>query len=174
VIRRCRAVTKLGPGSLQSWVGDIITILREAHQAVDEARARGNTALDPQLLEDLRERYDQAAKTGIIHNRLRAWHDGNHPGYALGCWLRGYKEQVFLFTRDFAVPWTTNVSERGAKAAKRHQAVSGYWHNLATLARWCRIRSYLNTASAHGLTALDAIRDALAGKPWLPPPPAAA
>jgi len=21
-----------------------------------------------------------------------------------------------------------NVSERGAKAAKRHQAVSGYWH----------------------------------------------
>ncbi len=27
VIRRCRAVTKLGPGGLQSWAGDIITIL---------------------------------------------------------------------------------------------------------------------------------------------------
>jgi len=26
------------------------------------------------------------------------------------------------------VSWTNNVSERGAKAAKRHQAVSGYWH----------------------------------------------
>jgi hypothetical protein len=26
------------------------------------------------------------------------------------------------------VDWTTNVAERGAKAAKRHQAVSGYWH----------------------------------------------
>ena len=99
---------------------------------------------------------------------------GNHPGYALGCWLRDYKEQVFLFTRDFAVDWTNNVSERGAKAAKRHQAVSGYWHSLATLARWCRIRSYLDTAAAHGITALDAIRDALAGKPWLPPLPAAA
>jgi len=65
-----------------------------------------------------------------------------------------------------------NVSERGAKAAKRHQAVSGYWHTLATLARWCRIRSYLDSAAAHGITALDAIRDALAGKPWLPPLPA--
>jgi hypothetical protein len=51
---------------------------------------------------------------------------------------RGYKEQVFLFTRDFTVDWTNNVSERGAKAAKRHQAVSGYWHSLAALARWCR------------------------------------
>ena len=36
------------------------------------------------------------------------------------------REQVFLFTRNFAVNWTNNVSERGAKAAKRHQAASGY------------------------------------------------
>jgi hypothetical protein len=42
------------------------------------------------------------------------------------------------------VDWTDNVSERGAKAAKWHQAVSGYWHSLATLARSCRIRSYLD------------------------------
>ena len=172
VIRRCRAVTKLGPGGLQSWAGDIITILREAHQAVEAARARGDTALDQQVLDSLRERYDTAVAAGIIHNRLRDWHDGNHPGYALGTWLRDYKEQVFLFTRNFAVAWTNNVSERGAKAAKRHQAVSGYWHSLATLARWCRIRSYLDSAAAHGTTALDAIRDAITGKPWLPPLPA--
>ena len=44
-----------------------------------------------------------------------------------------------------------NVSERGAKAAKRHQAVSGYWHTQHTLARWCRIRSYLDSATAHGI-----------------------
>ncbi|MBV9446854.1 MAG: IS66 family transposase, partial [Streptosporangiaceae bacterium] len=78
---------------------------------------------------------------------------------------------VFLFTRDFAVDWTTNVAERGAKAAKRHQAVSGYWHSLATLARWCRIRSSLDSAAAHGITALDAIRAAIEGRPWLPPLP---
>ncbi len=55
--------------------------------------------------------------------------------WAAGCC--DYKEQVFLFTRDFAVDWTTNVAERGAKAAKRHQAVCGYWHSLATPARCC-------------------------------------
>ncbi|MCW2890743.1 MAG: transposase [Actinomycetia bacterium] len=169
VIRRCRAVTKLGPGGVQSWGGDIIAVLRDAHAAVEAARARGDTALDQKALNDLRERYDQAVSFGIIHNRLRDWDTGNHPGYALGCWLRDYKEQVFLFTREFAVSWTNNVSERGAKAAKRHQAVSGYWHSLGTLARWCRLRSYLDTAAAHGTTALDAIRAAIEGKPWLPP-----
>jgi transposase len=172
VIRRCRAVMKLGPGGLQNWAGAIIAILRDAHVAVEAARARGSTALDPEAIADLRERYDTAVTSGRIHNRLRDWHDGNHPGYALACWLRDYKEQVFLFTRNFAVSWTNNVSERGAKAAKRHQAVSGYWHSLATLARWCRIKSYLDSAAAHGVTALDAIRDALTGEPWLPPLPA--
>jgi hypothetical protein len=29
---------------------------------------------------------------------LRDWHDGNHPGYALGAWLREYREQVFKGT----------------------------------------------------------------------------
>jgi transposase len=174
VIRRCRAVTKPGPGGVQNWAADVIAILRDAHRAVEAARARRDTALDQQVLDGLLERYDTAVASGIIHNRLRDWdRGGNHPGYALGTWLRDYREQVFLFTRVFTVSWTNNVSERGAKAAKRHQAVSGYWHSLATLGRWCRLRSYLDTAAAHGITALDAISTAFAGKPWLPPLPAA-
>jgi hypothetical protein len=172
IIRRARAVQKLGPGGAQNWAGDIIAILGEAHRAVGDARARGSTALGQQVLAGLRERYDTAAGSGRIHNRLRDWDTGNHPGYSLACWLRDYKEQVFLFTRDFNVDWTNNVSERGAKAAKRHQAVSGYWHSLATLARWCRLRSYLDSAAAHGTGALDAVRAVIEGKPWLPPLPA--
>jgi transposase len=172
VIRRCRAVTKLGPGSLQSWAADVIEILREAHRLVEEAQARDGP-VDTELLAKLRQRYDEAVAFGITHNRHRDWHDGNHPGHTLGCWLRDYAGQVWLFTREPAVDWTNNVCEQGAKTAKRHQAVSGYWHTQATLARWCRIRSYLDSAAAHGLTALEAVTAALAGKPWLPPLPVA-
>jgi len=173
VIRRCRAVAKLGPGSLQSWAADVITVLREAHQAVEGARSRGQPgrqpALDAALLKGLRERYDEAVSFGIIHNRLRDWDgDGNHPGYALGCWLREHADQVWLFTTALQVEWTSNSAERAVKGPKRHQAVSGYWHTQATLGRWCRIRSYLDSAANHGVTALDAITSALAGKPWLP------
>ena len=46
VIRRCRAVTKLGPGGVQSWAGDIIAVLRDAPAAVEATRARGDTTLD--------------------------------------------------------------------------------------------------------------------------------
>ncbi len=53
--------------------------------------------------------------------------------------------------------------EQALKGPKRHQAVSGYWHSTTTLADYCRIRSYLVSASGHGIRATDAIHAALAG-----------
>jgi hypothetical protein len=74
------AVTKLGSGGVQSWAGDINAILREAHRALETARVRGDTALDQKMIDDLRERYDTAVKSGMIHNRLRDWdHRRNRP-----------------------------------------------------------------------------------------------
>ena len=79
IIRRCRAVIKLGPGGLQSWLGDMIAILREAHQAVQDALRPRQHRPGRGPGDNLRQRYDEAAAFGIIHNRLRDWHDGNPP-----------------------------------------------------------------------------------------------
>jgi len=137
----------------QHWAEEVRQILGEAHQAV------------------LLERYDSAVHWGEITNRLRDWDDGkNHPGYVLARRLKAKAGQIWLFTRNFAVPWTNNASEQAIKGPKRHQAVSGYWHSLATLARYCRVRSYLVTSRNHGIRPIDAIHAALAGRPWLPAP----
>jgi hypothetical protein len=171
VIRRCKGVAKLGPGSLQSWATKISKVLGEAHDQVTAAKADGATALDPLVLAGLRERYDAAVTSGIVHNRHRDWDGGgNHPGFALASWLRAHADQVWLFTLNFAVEWTSNAAERGVKPAKRHQAVSGYWQTRHTLDRWCLINSYLTTARNHQLTVLEAITQALASNPWLPTP----
>ena len=170
VIRRCRAVSKLGPGSLQSWATDVIIILRQAHLACQDARSRGQPP-DPQVIADLRTRYDQAVSFGITHNRHRDWHDGNHPGYALGSWLHGYAPRVWLFTSDPAVEWTNNVSEQGAKAAKRHQAVSGYWPRPPSPAG----AGFAPTSTPPPPTGSPPWTPSVppsAGKPWLPPLPA--
>src|SRR5262249_20981154 len=83
VLRRCRAVAKLGPGSLQwSWTGEVTAALTDAHTEVQAASARGEPALDADRLAELRQRYDRAVDTGTIHNRHRDWDGGgNHPGY---------------------------------------------------------------------------------------------
>jgi transposase len=111
---------------------------------------------------------------GITANRNRDWGDGmNHPGYVLASRLKDKADKadkMYLFAHNFLVPWTNNASEQALKGPKRHQAVSGYWHTLATVERHCRVRSYLVTTKAHGIRAIDAIHAVLAGRPWLPTP----
>jgi hypothetical protein len=179
IIRRLKRVVALGPGGVQKWAGDMIKVLRELHDAVEAARAGGATGLDPQVETEFRARYDKAVQTGITHNRHRDWdRDGNHPGYTLARWLQVKTDQVWLFTHEFIVPWTSNSSEQSIRAPKRHQAVSGYWQSSDTLGDYCRVKSYLTSARNHGIHPFDAIQAALDGTPWLPtptsPPPAAA
>jgi hypothetical protein len=45
---------------------------KERIGAKEAARARGDTALDGKVLDDLSERYDTALRSGITYNRLDA------------------------------------------------------------------------------------------------------
>jgi hypothetical protein len=169
IIRHCKGVLELHP-DWQKWAAQVITVLRQTAAAVEQARATGADELDPDLLADLRARYDKAVEWGITTNRHRDWHKNKHPGYTLAQRLKDKAEQVWLFARNFKIPWTNNASEQALKSPKRHQAVSGYWHSTDTLRGYLRVRSYLASAHGHGIPAIDAIHAALSGNPWLPVP----
>lgn len=169
IFRHLSGIRELHPDH-QRWADQVRQVLKEADGAVRAALAAGRGHLDPDLLAGLRERYDQHVAWGQTTNRLRDWRDGNHPGYVLATRLKAKAEQIWLFTRNFAVPWTNNASEQAIKGPKRRQAISGYWHTLATLADYCRVRTYLLSSRGHGIAPIDAIHAALAGRPWLPSP----
>ena len=168
LIRHLQGVLDLDP-QVQQWANQVQKALRDAARLVEAANNTG-TAIDAKALTDTRWRYDQGVLVGISTNLSRPWHKGNHPGLVLARRLQGKADQVWLFTTNPKIPWTNNVSEQALKSPKLHQKVSGYWHTTLTLARFCRVRSYLVTARNHGVGAIDAIHAALTGKPWLPVP----
>jgi hypothetical protein len=61
LIRHAKGVLELHP-TQQQWAGQVIGVLREAAAAVAEAITDGREQLDPQLLADLRQRYDHAIR----------------------------------------------------------------------------------------------------------------
>jgi hypothetical protein len=119
LIRHCKGVLELHP-THQSWAGEVITVLREAAAAVTDATTNNRDQLDPQLLTNLRARYDHAVTWGITTNRHRDWATGNHPGYTLAKRLHDKADQVWTFTRNLSVPWTNNAAEQALKSPKRH------------------------------------------------------
>jgi len=172
LLRALRGIGELDPDrdkTQRCWTEPATQALLEAKAAVATARADGATALDPDLLADLRERYDKAVAWGITTNRLRDWPRGRHPGYTLARRLQARARQVWRFAVDLAVPFTNNPAEQPQRMVKLQMKIGGCWRSVRTAARYCRVRSYLATARNHGIHPLDALRDALAGNPWMPP-----
>ena len=168
LIRHLQGVLDLDPHE-QFWAAQVQQALRDAARLAATAKST-NTPIDTAALRNVRYRYDQGVLVGISTNLSRAWDKGNHPGLVLARRLKAKAHQVWLFTTNLKVPPTNNASEQALKSPKLHQKVSGYWHTTITLARYCRVRSYLVTARNHGLSAIDAIHAALTNTPWLPTP----
>ncbi len=51
---------------------------------------------------------------------------------------------------------------------KLRQKVSGCLRTLTGARQFCAIRSYLSTATKHGISQFDALRRLAEGRPWMP------
>jgi transposase len=77
-------------------------------------------------------------------------------------------EDYLKFTTDPAVPFDNNASEREIRMCKLRIKVSGCMRSMRGAEEFCRIRSYLQTTTKHGVDWLEALTDALRGIPWMP------
>jgi len=88
--------------------------------------------------------------------------------------LRDREADVLRFAHDLNVPATSNQAERDLRPSKTQQKISGRLTSEQRTKDRYRIRGYLSTAAKHGCNTMDALRDAIIGRPWIPPSPAPA
>jgi transposase len=65
-------------------------------------------------------------------------------------------------------PFDNNAAEREVRMVKVRQKVSGGMRTLTGAQHFCHIRSYLATATKHGINLLDALVQLASGRPWIP------
>jgi transposase len=78
---------------------------------------------------------------------------------------------VLRFAHDLRVPPTSNQAERDLRPVKIQQKISGWLTSEKRTEDRYRIRGYLSTAAKHGRNMMDALREAILGRPWMPPEP---
>ena len=86
--------------------------------------------------------------------------------------LRDRQDDVLRFLSDLRIPPTSNQAERDVRPAKTQQKISGRLRSEQATRHRYAVRGYISTAAKHGISVITALRDALAGNPWMPPIPA--
>ncbi|MGI8447524.1 MAG: IS66 family transposase [Streptosporangiaceae bacterium] len=82
--------------------------------------------------------------------------------------MRDRADDYLRYARDLHVPFDNNEAERVIRMAKLRIKVSGCMRSMTGARDFCAIRSYLATATRHGISWLDALIMAAEGNPWMP------
>ena len=156
----------------QAWAKDLYELFLEMLQSMKERKAR-DAPLTQKEYQRWRERYWKVLRAGRQVNPLTPEQRAKkRPKQSkeqnLLDRLEGYDDAILAFLWEMNLPFTNNEAERAFRMMKVRLKISGCFRTLAGARRHARIRSYVSTLRKHGLPALEYLRRALDGHPFLP------
>jgi hypothetical protein len=152
------------------WPGQIADALRALIHAANLARDQGLAAVpDDARATDLRL-FRHGVRVGLSQvPRTGGANVEQPPARLLLECLRDREDDVLRFLSDLRIPPTSNQAERDVRPAKTQQKISGRLRSEQVTRHRYAVRGYISTAAKHGISVFTALRDALAGNPWMPP-----
>jgi transposase len=170
ILRELTAVTETGTDLDKAWAKQAIDALLDLRKAADAAREAGHGHIDAGVLAKHAKYFRDAAEAGITLNAARR-SDLQKKRHALATRMKEREADYLRFARDLRVPFGNNEAEQVIRMSKLRIKVSGCMRSMAGAEVFCAIRSYLATASRHGIGWLDALTRAAQGDPWIPEVP---
>jgi len=151
------------------WPGQIADALRGLIHAANLARDQGLATVPGDLTAEDLTLFRRGVAVGLSQvRRVPGPKRKQPPARTLLECLRHREADVLRFLTDTAIPPTSNQAERDLRPSKTQQKISGRLRSEKTTRDRYAIRGYASTAVKHGIAVFTAIRDALAGNPWIP------
>ena len=153
----------------QVWAEYMANTLLIAKQMMRQTAEAGRTQLRDEQTRFIRSAYAGAISAGREANAARP---DSKSGKLVERFARDAAD-ILRFTTDTAIWFSNNQSERDLRPTKLQQKISGTWRTLQGLSDFAALRSYLSTATKHGMDLLEVLEQLFSTGPWLPPKPAA-
>jgi transposase len=167
LLRALKGVHDTDPSG-QAWAECMAATLLMAKEKTEQALAAGHRVLADQDLRFIRSTYAGAISAGRAAN---AAHPESKAAKLVERFARDATD-ILRFTTDTAIWFSNNQSERDLRPTKLQLKISGTWRSLQGLADFAVLRSYLSTATKHGMDLLHVLVQLFTTGPWHPPDPA--
>lgn len=162
----------------QLWASQIAGVLIAARDANAAAGEAGLAAVDPKIAAEIRGRYHATLDVAFAllpegtpppRRHRGGWSHAQRKLFNLATRMRTGADDVLRLLDDTRVPFTNNAAERALRMVKIHDKISGTFHSEAGAKHFTAVRSYLQTADAHGQNLIGVLRQLFDTGPWLPP-----
>lgn len=174
-VHHLRELTFVEETSQQAWATCMKEVLPAMKRCCDQARAKGQSELDPLLRQSLITQYEAIIEQGyaahppdppkLVPKRGRP---KQHPARCLLNRLHHRQDQVLAFLHHLHVPFDNSQAERDIRMVKVQQKVSGCFRSEQGAQFFCRIRGYVSTMGKQGYALLPVLEGAIAGYPVFP------
>ena len=149
------------------WAQEMTRCLLRAKKATDDVRQANIQGLPQECLTSIEAEYnDILLRGGLSYLEEYQGKSTDEKGPALFRRFLNKMKGILAFCYDLKVPFTNNLAERDLRMEKVKQKVSGCFRKDCGGIRSCRIRSYISTGRKQGWNIIDALTQAIKGKPF--------
>jgi len=159
----------------QDWATEMAGLLIGANRRVEELKLGGALEISQEEFTLWLQRYHKIIKAGILEDAEKSPKVLNRRGepkkskaLQLLIKLQTYDIETLAFMADFEIDFTNNLAERDLRMQKLRQKISGCFRSDNGAKGFSRIRSYISTARKNGISAMEAIIQAVKGNPFVP------
>jgi transposase len=147
----------------EPWAKAMREVLLDANDAVRQAKEAGRSALTPQQIAAIENRYWRAVRQGLALHRALPKIEGSvkargrqkkRPGHNLLIRFKTYKTETLRFLTDLDVPFTNNLAEQDLRMMKVKMKISGGFRTLRGAIEFARLRSIISSARKQSLNIL--------------------
>lgn len=92
----------------------------------------------------------------LFDDEIKLWTRMKYDNKKMNDKIRGDRDEILYFLKDFAVPSTNNQAERDQRNAKTKQKI-GKWRSIEGAQNYAIIRSCINTYKKNDVNVLDAL-----------------
>ena len=159
----------------QQWSEDMSKLLMLAHHKVNYAKTNQKEILSPRKIKQFNTWYDAIVQSASVYHPQSDSKKIPKRGRVKQTFAKNlldrlikYKDETLRFMTDFNVPFTNNAAERGLRMMKVKEKISGCFMSQKGGRIFMNIYAYILTVKKNGVNILQALLDAMHGKPFMP------
>ena len=148
------------------WSSDVKNLMGKTIKDRDKAALEGCSSFSASYIKAFNDQLDEYLSDGWKENAKDPKNYGADFERALLRRIEKYRENYFAWMKDFSLPTTNNLSERGLRGIKSHMKISGQFESVDAARNHAAIRTYTETCRRNGINEFEALKRLCEGNPY--------